>query len=91
MSDKPRHRFCSQELLGDLQEALSLPLHVQGFLPTASGGYKAFGLAAGLWEKAGTRVVAPFVADTAPVDTTKGIELLEFPQARFHLVFIGGV
>lgn len=89
MSDKPKHRFCSQELLGDLQEALSLPLHVQGFLPTASGGYKAFGLAAGLWDKAKTKTMAPFVADTAPTPNDTGIQLFEFPQARFHVNFVG--
>lgn len=89
MSDKPRHRFCSQELLGDLQEALSLPLHIQGFVPSASGGYRAFGVAAGLWEKVRDVQIAA-IPESPPTSASKGIELFEFPQARFHVKFGAG-
>ena len=91
MSEKPAHRFVSRDLMGDLQEALQLPMHIQGFLPTASGGYKTFGLVAGLWEKARVVAVAPFVADVAPGAAVNGVNLPEFPQARFYLSFTGGL
>jgi hypothetical protein len=86
-----QNRFISKDLLGDLVEALGLPLHPQGFLPTASGGYKMMALEAGLWEKVKEIAVAPFVADGLPTAATTGIYLPEFPQARIHVNFIGGL
>lgn len=89
--DKPVHRVEAQSMLGDIQEALGKGFHIQSALATPSGSYKILGLNVGLsWNKLREKTTGPFVADAAPIETTTGMKLLEFTQARFYFEVVAG-
>lgn len=90
-TDKPVHRVEVQSMLGDIQEALGKGFHIQSVLVTPSGSYKILGLNVGLsWNRLREKTTGPFAADTAPVETTAGMKLLEFTQARFYFEVVAG-
>ena len=89
MPEKPVHDTLSRSLVGDLAETLAKPFHPEFILPTPSG-HSTLGLKVGKsWIKHRDGVALGGLPENEPVETTAGVWLPEFYQARFYLQFTG--
>lgn len=92
MPELPRNQAMVESYIGDLDELLQKPFHIQGYLSDASGKRNALGLAVGRsWveHRHAVAIALPFVAEAAPTDATAGVALYPYEQARLYLEFTG--